>query len=89
MANKREEKIIHVHIKKSGKNYYFGSISAIFSVLSLEQIGISKLKELYTFDIEENKPFKNQLCTIRKASIIRLKTNRRNPIKDNLDRIIR
>ena len=87
--SKREEKIIHVHLKKSKKNYYFGSISAIFTVLAPEQIGVSKKKDLYIFDIDENKPFNNELCTIRKGSLVRLKTNRRNPIKQDLDKIIR
>lgn len=35
-------KVIHVHLIYSKKNYYFGSISAIYDVLSPEEVGITK-----------------------------------------------
>lgn len=35
-------KVIHVHLLYEKKNYYFGSISAIFNVLSEEEVGITK-----------------------------------------------
>ena len=35
-------KVIHVHLLYEKKNYYFGSISAIFDVLSAEEVGITK-----------------------------------------------
>ena len=35
-------KLIHVHLLYEKKNYYFGSISAIFDVLSEEEVGITK-----------------------------------------------
>lgn len=35
-------KVIHVHLIYEKKNYYFGSISAIYDVLTKEQVGISK-----------------------------------------------
>lgn len=35
-------KVIHVHMIKRKKNYYFGSISAIFSVLTEEDLGMTK-----------------------------------------------
>ena len=35
-------KVIHVHLLYEKKNYYFGSISAIFDVLSVEEVGITK-----------------------------------------------
>lgn len=35
-------KIIHVHLLYEKKNYYFGSISAIFDVLSEAEVGITK-----------------------------------------------
>lgn len=36
------KKIIHVHLMGKRKDYYFGSIEAVFSVLTEEQIGITK-----------------------------------------------
>jgi len=35
-------KVIHVHLIFEKRNYYFGSISAIFNVLTEEEIGITK-----------------------------------------------
>ncbi|MBP3518321.1 MAG: hypothetical protein J6K31_08015 [Parabacteroides sp.] len=35
-------KVIHVHLLYEKKNYYFGSISAIFDLLSEEEVGITK-----------------------------------------------
>lgn len=35
-------KVIHVHLLYEKKNCYFGSISAIFDVLSEEEVGITK-----------------------------------------------
>lgn len=35
-------KVIHVHLLAGRKNYYFGSISAIFDVLTPDQIGYTK-----------------------------------------------
>jgi len=39
-------KVIHVHLIFEKKDYYFGSISAIYTVLNDAQIGIKK--ELFT-----------------------------------------
>lgn len=35
-------KVRHVHLLAGRKNYYFGSISAIFDVLTPDQIGYTK-----------------------------------------------
>ena len=35
-------KVIHVHVIYENKNYYFGSISAIFDILNEEEVGITK-----------------------------------------------
>ena len=40
-------KVIHVHLIFEKKNYYFGSISAIFDVLSEEEIGTTKSSLLH------------------------------------------
>lgn len=36
------EKIIHVHLIFEKKDYYFGSISAVFETLNETQVGIKK-----------------------------------------------
>lgn len=38
----RKIKVVHVHLTGKRKDYYFGSISAIFTELSPEDIGISE-----------------------------------------------
>ena len=40
-------KVIHVHLIFEKKNYYFGSISAIFNTLSEEEVGITKTSLLH------------------------------------------
>jgi hypothetical protein len=35
-------KIIHVHIMGKRKDYYFGSISAVFDYLTEEEVGVTK-----------------------------------------------
>lgn len=40
-------KVIHVHLIYEKKNYYFGSLSAIFDVLTEGQIGITKSSLLH------------------------------------------
>lgn len=40
-------KVIHVHLLYEKKNYYFGSISAIFDVLSEAEVGITKSSLLH------------------------------------------
>ena len=35
-------KVIHVQLMEGRKNYYFGSIPAIYSVLTAENIGIKQ-----------------------------------------------
>lgn len=40
-------KVIHVHLLYEKKNYYFGSLSAVFDVLSEEEVGITKSSLLH------------------------------------------
>ena len=35
-------KVIHVHLIGKRKDYYFGSVSAVFTVLSPEDVGVTK-----------------------------------------------
>jgi hypothetical protein len=35
-------KVIHVHLIGRRKDYYFGSITAVYSVLTAEEVGVSK-----------------------------------------------
>lgn len=40
-------KVIHVHLIGKRKDYYFGSISAVFTVLNEEQVGMTKSSLLH------------------------------------------
>lgn len=35
-------KVVHVHLTGKRKDYYFGSVSAVFTVLTPEEVGVSK-----------------------------------------------
>ena len=39
---KREVKVVHVHLIFEKKDFYFGSLSAVFDTLEEERIGIKK-----------------------------------------------
>lgn len=39
--NKKKTKIIHVHFFSGHKNYYFGSVTAIFKMFTSKEIGES------------------------------------------------
>lgn len=40
-------KVVHVHLIYEKKNYYFGSLSAVFDTLTEEQVGIKKSSLLH------------------------------------------
>ena len=35
-------KVIHIHLFSGRKNYYFGSISAVYDILSSKEVGLTK-----------------------------------------------
>lgn len=42
LKDRKMTKVIHVHLIQGRKNYYFGSIPAIYSVLTADEIGIKQ-----------------------------------------------
>ena len=56
-------KVIHVHLIFEKKNYYFGSISAIFNTLSEEEVGITKNSLLHAGMVDGS-------CKITKRAMI-------------------
>lgn len=79
---KKPGTLFHVEFK-SGANHYFGSIAAIFEEFTRQTLGVSR-QRLYQVDIEEDKPYKNKICTIRKGTVRRKPGNRNRPSKNNL-----
>lgn len=69
--------VYHVEFK-SGGSHYFGSIAAIYEMFDPLSIGV-KPERLYQFDIEDDKPYSNKICTISKGVIHRKKGQRSNP----------
>jgi hypothetical protein len=81
MDNKESKKpitIYHLHFEKlprngelQNKDFYFGSISAIYEVFNKNRIGI-QASSLYNFKLDkDNNPiYKNDKCWIRKDILI-------------------
>ena len=66
--------VYHVHFfdnEMSKQDYYFGSISAIYEVFTIKQIGI-QASSLYNFKLDENvnPVYQNHKCSIRKDVVI-------------------
>lgn len=63
-------KVIHVHLLHGRKNYYFGSISAIYSVLTEEEVGIKKSSLLHA-GLADGGVILNKKALIQQGELIR------------------
>ena len=61
---------IHVHLLHGRKNYYFGSISAIYSVLTEDEVGIKKSSLLHA-GLADGGVILNKKAMIRQGELIR------------------
>lgn len=68
-------KVIHVQLMKGRKNYYFGSIPAIYSVLTAEEIGI-KQSSLERVGLSKGGVVLNKKACIRAGELIRSKVTK-------------
>ena len=68
-------KIIHIQLMKGRKNYYFGSIPAIYSVLTAEDIGI-KQSSLERVGLSKGGVVLNKKACIRAGELIRSKVTK-------------
>jgi hypothetical protein len=71
---KKATTLYHLHFfdeEMPKKDYYFGSISAIYEIFTIKQIGI-QASSLYNLKLDENtKPiYKNNKCMIRKDALL-------------------
>lgn len=74
---KQTNKVIHVELNKpykGKKNYYFGSMAAIYEILPEEVVGI-KLISLWNVDLKSYE-YSNSLCKMRMGEFIRKTTER-------------
>lgn len=63
-------KVIHVHLIHGRKNYYFGSISAIYTVLTEDEVGIKKSSLLHA-GLADGGVILNKKAMIRQGELIR------------------
>lgn len=66
-------KVIHVQLLKGRRNYYFGSIPAIYSVLTAKEIGI-KQSSLERVGLSKGGVVLNGKAVIRAGELIRSKS---------------
>lgn len=63
--------IIHLYLKKEGRNLYFGSRAAIFDMFTTDQLGVAyntlRGKRLPS----EKENFENEICVIYRGKLIR------------------
>lgn len=58
-------KIVHVHFLHEHKNYYFGSVSAIFRKFSESDIGISEIRLRHLLTDDGNHYINKNVIVIR------------------------
>lgn len=63
-----------IHLNKEGVDYYFGSLSAIYSVFSKEDIGIS-YGSLRNYGLKADHPYSNSKVVIKEGVLISAKKN--------------
>ena len=68
-------KVIHVQLMQGRKNYYFGSIPAIYSVLTTEEIGIKQCS-LERVGLSKGGGVLNKKACIRAGELIRSKVKK-------------
>lgn len=69
-------KVIHVQLLQGRKNYYFGSIPAIYSVLTAEDIGIKQVS-LERVGLSKGGIVLNKKAYICAGELIRSKTTKK------------
>lgn len=69
-------KVIHVHLIQGRKNYYFGSIPAIYSVLTAEEIGIKQCS-LERAGLSKGGVVLNKKACIKAGELIRSKATKK------------
>lgn len=63
----RQQKVIHVHLKGKRKDYYFGSIAAVYTVLTADEVGA-------TYDYLRHAGLSGGGTVITKSAIVKQST---------------
>lgn len=69
MVTKKKQERAIVHLEKDGKHYYYGNLKALTDHWDKGAIGVS-YTYLKNLNISEDKPYRNDICTIRRGVII-------------------
>lgn len=69
MAETKKQERAIVHLQKDGRHYYYGNLKALTDHWSKEDLGVS-YKYLKNLNIDEDKPYQNDKCIIRRGIII-------------------
>lgn len=77
-------KVIHVHLIQGRKNYYFGSIPAIYSTLTADDIGIRQCS-LERVGLSKGGVVLNKKAIISAGELIRSKIKLHNGKYENRD----
>lgn len=67
---KTETKVIHVHLIFEKKDFYFGSISAIFKILDEKRVGIKKSTLLHA-GLSDGTSLPTRKAIIKQSHLIR------------------
>ncbi len=62
-------KVVHVHFLHGHKNYYFGSVSAIFRKFSANDMGISEIRLRHQLSNDGNHYINKKVFVIRSRMI--------------------
>lgn len=65
-----EPTIIHIYIKGTRENRYFGSPSALFEAFTPNEVGIAR-QSLLNYWQKTKKAYENEKCIIRKGKLER------------------
>lgn len=68
-----DRKIIHLHL--NGQDYYFGSLAAIYTEFTKEEIGVS-YGSLRNYGISPERPYINDKVVIKEGTLITAKGER-------------
>jgi hypothetical protein len=66
--SKKQERAI-VHLEKDGQHYYYGNLKALCDHWDKDAIGVS-YSYLKNLNIQEDTPYSNSMCIIRRGIII-------------------
>ncbi len=69
MQTRRKQERAVVHLEKDGRHYYYGNLKALTDHWPKEAIGVS-YTYLKNLNIDEDKPYQNDKCIIRRSIII-------------------